>query len=377
LATVVVGGFGVLAGCGGADSAQPASSVIRLGTFVPLTGDNAHSGQTMLTAQRLAVDEANEAGGVLGRRVELVVEDDACDAGTAVVAAGKLVSADITVAVGGYCSSATVPTLKVFRDAGVPMVVPLSNSTDMLAPGYDSVFLICGTATAEAQFAVESMNGLGSRRLAVIDDGTSFPQTLGQATVDAAQAAGGVRVVAQLQLSQGAPNYAAEVARVLEAGADTVYFTGYYAEGNRLIRDLRDGGFTGKIMVGDGAVDTPLLEGLTGAYGEDVYGTTFLTPGVMPELADWSARYTRTVGHAPTAGAPEAYDAVKLALDAIRRAGSTDRAAVRRAIAETRDAALLSGDPRFNPDGTRVKPTFLLLTVRNDAFALVRSNQTD
>ncbi|WP_175543762.1 branched-chain amino acid ABC transporter substrate-binding protein [Micromonospora pattaloongensis] len=365
-----------LAACVGGGDPRPVAPVIRLGTLVPLTGVNAPSGQAMVNAQHLAVNEANDAGGVLGRRVELVVQDDACDPGTAVIAAGNLIAQDITVSVGGYCSSATVPTLQIFRAAGVPMVIPLSNSAELLAPGYDSIFLICGTTQAEGRFAVAAMSRLGARRLAVVHDGTSFPVSLAESTVTAARAAAatGIRVVGQFELSQAAARYTRIAQRVQASGADTVYFTGYYAEANRLVMDLRTAGFTGKIVVGDGAVDGPLLHGLTEAQRRNLYGTTFIVPQFMPALADWSARFTRAVGHAPGPSAPEAYDAVTLALDAIRRAGSLDREAVRRAIAASADVPLLSGSPRFNPDGTRSNPTFLLLTARGDGFARVWSN---
>ncbi|GII22693.1 branched-chain amino acid ABC transporter substrate-binding protein [Planosporangium mesophilum] len=364
----------VLAGCAAKRPPQPAQPApVRLGALVPLSGRNSPSGQAMVDAQQLAVREANEAGGVLGRRVELVVEDDACDPGTAVVAADKLIARDITVSVGGYCSSATVPTLKTFRNAGIPMVIPLSNSAELLQPRYDSVFLVCGTAEAEARFALQSMARLGSHRLAVVHDGTSFPLSLAGATVDAARTSGGVELTGEFELSQGAPSYTRTALQVRDSGADTVYFTGYYAEANRLIIDLRAAGFTGQIMVGDGAVDGPLLENLSPEQSKGVSGTTFMVPEFMPALADWSGRFTKAVGHAPGPSAPEAYDAVKLALDAIRRAGGLDRDAVRRAIAGTTELTLLSGDPRFNPDGTRVTPTFLLLAVRDNRFVYVSS----
>src|SRR5690349_23286108 len=124
----------------------------------------------MLNGAKLAVTEVNAAGGVLGRQIELVAEDDACDPGTAVTAAQTVVKKDVTLSVGGYCSSAVVPTLKIFRDAGIPMIIAQANSTDLIEPRYDSVFLICGTVTAEAEFAVDWMNRLGGKRLAVVHD---------------------------------------------------------------------------------------------------------------------------------------------------------------------------------------------------------------
>ena len=360
------------AGCT-ADPAEPsAPDVIRLGALVPLSGRNSPSGEAMVDAAQMAVREANEAGGVLGRQVELVVGDDACDPGTAVAAANDLVTRDIVVSVGGYCSSATVPTLRVFRDANIPMIIPLSNSTDLLEPGYDSVFLLPGTVEDEAVFAVQSMPRLGGHRLAVVHDGTSFPLTLAQSTAAVARRAGSpVTLAAELELSQGAPSYARVAEAVVSAGADVVYFTGYYAEGNRLIVDLRRLGFAGPILVGDGAADGPLLENLTPEQHVDVYGTQLLVPDFMPEIADWAKRFEAMVGSPPGLCTVEAYDAVTLALDAIRRAGTVERGAVRAAIAGTTELDLLSGPARFNANGTRTNPKFLLLRVREGGFDAV------
>ncbi|WIM98622.1 branched-chain amino acid ABC transporter substrate-binding protein [Actinoplanes oblitus] len=375
LTVVVLAGAAALGGCGGGDAGTSTAEVpaaIRLGALVPLSGTNAQSGREMRDAAQMAVDEVNAAGGVLGRKVELLVLDDACDPGTAVVKANDLVAQDITVSVGGYCSSATVPTLKVFRDAGVPMVIALATSTDLLVPKYDSIFLISGTVTDEGAFAVAAMRRMGSKRLIIVNDGTSFPVTLGRTTAEAAAEPGtGIETVATHELSQGAPSYARLAKQIVGEKVDTVYFTGYYGEANQLIKDLRTAGFDGRIIVGDGATDGPLLTGLTAAQTKNVFGTALTVPALMPSLAAWSKRFAKVTGRQPGAGGPESYDAVTVAVDAIKRAGSTDHAAVRAAIAATPDLPLLSGTAKFNADGTRANPVFLLLEVRDGKLAEV------
>jgi branched-chain amino acid transport system substrate-binding protein len=364
---------GALAGCG-SDGPRPAAKPdpIRLGALVPLSGPNAQSGREMRDGGQLAVKEANDAGGVLGRPVELTISDDGCDPGTAVSEANKLVALDIAVSVGGYCSGATVPTLKIFRTAGVPMVIPLSNSTDLLEPGYDSIFLISGTVGAEGTFALAWMRRIGSKRLVIVHDGTSFPLTLAQAAAaSAARPNSGVSLIGQFPLSQGAPSYTRIAGQIAASGGDTVYFTGYYSEANRLILALRAAGYAGKIIVGDGSADTPLLKNLTAEQSKDLYGTALMVPELMPGLAEWSKRFRAATGRAPASSAPEAYDAVRLAIDAIRRAGTIEHEAVRRALASTTDLRLLSGMAQFNPDGTRVSPNFLFLAVRDGRFAEV------
>lgn len=346
---------------------------VRLGALLPLSGYFAPTGQPMADAYNMAVKEANEAGGVLGRRVEMVFGDDACDPGAAVVSANQLVSKDITVSVGGGCSVAAVPSLKIFRAAGIPMIIPAANSTDLLAPGYDSVFLLAGTTRLEAKRAVEAMGGLGVRRVAVVDDGTSFSDTLASETITfVKEVDNGTVFTGRQRVSQGATSYPRVVATVLQQRADMVFYTGYYAEAAKLIRDLRAARYTGKILLADAGTDPALLKQITSAEAEGLYGLSLPVAQFMPQAAEWAAKYRAAYGREPGPFTMQAYDAARLALNAIGRAGTLDREAVRKAIADTKpgDIRLLSGPAEFQPNGTQVNPTFLLLQAHHGVFVL-------
>jgi branched-chain amino acid transport system substrate-binding protein len=371
LVAVLVTLTAALAGCSQPVPPRAAPPPVRLGALIPLTGSSAPIGTSMVPAYRMAVDEANRAGGVLGRRVEVVTEDDACDPATAVSHAREMVADDIAVSVGGLCSAATLPTLKVFHGAGIPMIIPGSNSTELLAPRYDSVFLLAGTTAIEAQRAVSWMRPLGSRRLALVGDGTSFSSTIVDSAAAAArQLNGDLTVAAQLALSQGASGYPRIVEAVQAANADMVFFTGYYAEAGKLIRDLRAAGYAGKIMLSDGGVDPALFTEIDRTRAEGVYGLALPLPQFEPKATAWSARYRKITATAPGPFTMQAYDAVKLALDAVRRAGTLDRAKIRDAIATTApgDVTLLSGPSTFQADGTQQHSTFVPLMIRDGAF---------
>ncbi|GAA1625050.1 branched-chain amino acid ABC transporter substrate-binding protein [Catellatospora bangladeshensis] len=363
---------GALAGCGKSDKAAETPPV-RLGALLPLSGYFAPTGQPMADAYNMAIKEANEAGGVLGRRVEIVFSDDACDPGAAVVGANQLVSEDITVSVGGGCSVAAVPSLKIFRAAGIPMIIPGANSTDLLAPGYDSVFLLAGTTRLEAKQAVEAMGRLGVRRVAVVDDGTSFSDTLAsETTAFVKEMDNGTTLTGRQRVSQGATSYPRVVATVLQQRADMVFYTGYYSEAAALIRDLRAAHYTGKIMLADAGTDPALLEQITPAEAEGLLGLSLPVAKFMPQAATWAARYRAAYGREPGPFTMQAYDAARLAINAIGRAGTLDREAVRKAIADTKpgDIRLLSGPSEFQRDGTQVNPTFLVLRAQHGAFVL-------
>jgi len=363
----------VSAGLAGCDSTERSTGPgpITIGALYPLTGRSSPSGTGMAAAAKLAVAEANAEGGVLGRKIRLAISDDACDPGSAVTGANALVRKKITVSVGGYCSSATVPTLKIFHGAGVPMIIPSANSTDLLAPGYRDVFLLSGTTTDEARFALLAIQRSGGRRLSVISDGTSYSAALAAASAAPPALAGtGVGIAGQLTVSQGAPTYRRIVDDVLSSGADTVYYTGYYADAAQLVADLRDAGYRGRIFVADGCIDGDLLQRLTPQQSEGIYGTALQVPSFVPDAANWAVRFKKANGSAPGQNTMEAYDAVRLALDAIKRAGSTDAAKVRDAIAATTDLRMLTGPVRFKPDGSRDAPIFLLLRASNGQFGL-------
>jgi branched-chain amino acid transport system substrate-binding protein len=355
------------------DASKPTANPdpVRIGALYPLTGRSSPSGTGMAAAAKLAVAEANAEGGVLGRKIQLEISDDACDPGSAVTGANTLVGKRIAASVGGYCSSATVPTLKIFHTAGVPMIIPSANSTDLLAPAYKDVFLLSGTTTDEARFALQAIQRSGARRLSVISDGTSYSAALAAASVAPPALGGtGVSVAGRLTVSQGAPSYRRIADDVRSSGADAVYYTGYYADAAQLVSDLRDAGYRGKIFVADGCIDGDLLQRLTPEQSEGIYGTALQVPSFVPAAANWAARFKKANGSPPGQNTMEAYDAVRLALDAIKRAGSTDPAKVRDAIAGTTDLRMLTGPVRFKPDGSRDTPTFLLLRASNGQFGL-------
>lgn len=360
-----------LAGGGGGDTAQSGAdtSPILLGMAVPTSGSSSAIGPYMSNGAQLAVDEINEDGGVLGRQLELVVEDEACDPQTAVAAANKLVSRGIAVSVGGYCSGATLPTLPVFARADVPMVIPAANSDDLVKAGQENVFLINGTGTQQAGAAVEWMERQGAKAVALIDDNTSYSKNIAVTTAEMLEGSE-TTVVAQESVTAGESDYSANVTSVLSKDPDFVYWTGYYQEGGLIIRQLRQAGYTGPVMVADGSVDQQLVEIAGPENAEGVFATMTQTPDTIPGAEDWTARFTEAFDAEPGPYSTQAYDAVRVAAEAIEMAGSTEGPEIIAALEEIDGLELFSGPLKFTPEHTLSSGGFLILSVQDGELAL-------
>jgi branched-chain amino acid transport system substrate-binding protein len=383
LALVAVAGTGLgLAGCGGggltnssSDAGSTAGSSgggggdITLGMLTPLSGSSAAIGPYMKNGAQLAINEINASGGVLGRKLALNVEDEACDPKTAAAGAAKLVTAGIKVSVGGYCSSATLPTLSIFNKANIPMIIPAANSTDLLKDKLPNVFLLNGTGKQQAAAAVDFIKKTGATAVALVDDNTSYSKNITTLTGESL-ASGGPKVVSQQSVTAGESDYSAAVTAILNAKPDFVYWTGYYQEGGLIIKQLRAAGYTGKIMVADGSVDKQLVSIAGEANAQGVFATMTQTPQTIPNGDAWIASYKKTFNADPGPYSTQSYDAVRVAAEAIKNAGSTDGPAVIKALENINGFKIFSGTLKFTPEHTLSQGGFDILVVKGSDFAL-------
>lgn len=355
----------VLAGCSGGlaggDSGSSDDGPIKLGMLAPFSGSEAAFGDYMKNGAQLAIDEINEAGGLLdGRQLELVYEDDACDGTAAAAAANKVVTAGVVASVGGYCSGATQPTLPIFAGADIPMVIPAANSNALVGKG---AYMINGTGAQQAEAAVKYTTILGAASVGVINDGTDYSRDLADTYVADAEADGSFSIAFSDQLNPDDRDFAAEVKKVIDSGADLVVWTGYYQAGGLLINQLRQAGYSGPILVGDGSVDAQLAEIAGAGNTEGVYGTFTKTPDMLEGAENWIAAYQEiSGGAAPGPYSIQTYDAVRVVAEAIKAAGTTEGAALNRAIGEVKGLELSSGPLEFTAEGTLSGGGFVIVT---------------
>lgn len=375
----VVAGAGLallLAACGGGGITEggagegATSGDIILGLLTPLSGGSAAIGPYMRNGAQLAVDEINEAGGVMGRQLKLVVEDEACDPKTAAAGAAKLVTAGTIVSVGGYCSSATLPTLTIFGKANIPMIIPAANSNDLVKDRLPNVFLLNGTGAQQAAAAVEFMKAEGSKAVALVDDNTSYSRDITTRTAQILKDDGSVAVASQQSVTAGESDYSAAVTAILRAKPDFVYWTGYYQEGGLLIKQLRAAGYTGKIMVADGSVDKQLVSiaGETNAQG--VFATMTQTPQTIPGGDEWIAKFKEKTSADPGPYSPQTYDAVRVAAEGLKQANSTNGEDIMKALEAIDGFEIFSGKLKFTEEHTLAEGGFDILVVEGSDFVL-------
>ncbi|MFC4224193.1 branched-chain amino acid ABC transporter substrate-binding protein [Lysinibacter cavernae] len=363
-ALTLTGCSGGLLGGGSSDEDGP----IKFGMLAPLTGSEAAVGPFMKNGAQMAVDEINEAGGVLGRQIELDVQDEACDPVAAVAAANKVVSNGAVVSVGGYCSGATLPTLPVFEKANIPMLIPAANSEDLVNEGLKNVFMVNATGSQQADAAAKYIEKVGAKNVAIIDDTTSYSTDIAKATAELLKEKG-VEVQSS-SVTPGESDYSSAVNKALSITPDFIYWTGYFQEGGLILNQVRQAGYTNPYMVGDGSVSPTLIEIAGADVAEGALATMTQTPDTIKGAEDWIANYTEQFGSEPGPYSTQSYDAVRIAAHAIEEAGSTDGDKIIEALEAIDGFEIFSGPLKFTDRHTLSVGGFQILVVENGAFVL-------
>jgi branched-chain amino acid transport system substrate-binding protein len=346
---------------GGEVLVKPADERLRVGAFMSLTGDTAQYGVSALNGIRMAVEEANAAGGVTGRRVELLTEDTRSDPGvTEAVVRRFAQEARVHALVGEVVSSRSLAAARVAQEERVPMITPSATSPEVTAQG-DYVFRSCYTdpfqGAALARFAATSLH---ARRAAVLlDPAQRYSVELARFIRAAFERQGG-EVVTEQEYREGAADFSAQLAEVAAANPDVVFIPGYYFEAGQLARQARELGIGAPLVGGDGW-DSPRLYEIGGpALSGDFFSTHFSAEDPDPQVQRFVSDYRRLFNSTPDSFAATAYDATRILLDAAARARALDRAAIRDALAETRNFPGVTGTVTFNADRNALKPVVIV-----------------
>ncbi len=341
-------------------AASAEAAEIKIGIVAPLSGQFASEGQDWVNAMTLAFSNVNARGGAAGNTITTVSGDDACDPQQGVAAASKLVSEGVVAVVGGYCSGGVLPALKIYGDAGIPFVIVAANSTKLVTANPGNAFLINSTGDAQALTAIDLLKKKSLKSVAIIDEGDAYSSDLAKITAAEFEKAGG-KVAAKETVASGEQDFSSLVSRVKAAKADAVFWTAYYGDGALLTKQLRQSGYQGAIILGDGNNSPEYLQ-IAGSAAEGAYLMSPPVLELLPDAKSFTQDYKQASGRDPGAYAALAYDGASLIADAISRAKSTDSKAVVAAL-KASDFQGLAGKIKFTDKNTLEGSNFAVLQV--------------
>lgn len=300
--------------------------VVRVGSVAPLTGPQASLGKDNENGARMAFEEANAQGLMIGGKkvkFEMLSEDDQTDPRIATVVAQKLVDQKVKGVIGHMNSGTSIPASKIYADAGIPQISPSATAIPYTAQGYKTAFRVM--ANDEQQGSVlgsYAATKLGAKKIAVIDDRTAYGQGLADQFAKTAQAAG-AQVVVREYTSDKANDFTAILTSIKGKQPDVVFFGGMYPQGAPMAKQMKRLGLKAKLLGGDG-IQTTEFTGIAGADGEGVIASS---PGLpvdsMPGGKEFIGKYTAKYGTIQLY-APYAYDAAWAMINAMKAANSAE-----------------------------------------------------
>lgn len=326
--------------------AAQAADTIKIGLLAPLTGFAAADGASVKNSVDLALEKVNAAGGLLGKKVELVVYDDRADAKEAVALAQKLIQQDKIVGlVAGSYSMPTRAVAPLFQEEGIPLVAAYAIHPDVTKAGdfnFRNGFLGAVEGRAAAYTAVELLK---AKKIALLTSDNDFGRTLAEGFNEylAKRAAGKAEVAIALTYPMAEKDFKPYLSKIKEVNPDVIFASGYYFQTGPVLKQARELGMKTQIIGEEGA-DSPKTLEIAGEAAEGFVIVTNLNrddprPEVQTFLKDYESRFKIM----PDMVGASAYDAFMILCDGIARAKSTQGKAVRDAIAATKNYNGLTG----------------------------------
>jgi branched-chain amino acid transport system substrate-binding protein len=331
---VITAGCLFLTACGGPKEPSKGEAIVYVA--VPLSGFMANGGQTVLGGARLAAEEINRAGGLLDHRVTIVGLDDEADSGIAVEIAGEVQSAldqgKVVVGLIGHLNSGqTLAAMEVYKDLPLVIITPTSSEVSLTEKGYSNFFRVNANDMAQARVDARYLvNDLGAQRIAVVYNDDPYGQGLGELMVSELQALD-AEVVVALQVGVEQSTFPDEVAQILAAQPDAVFYAGYEIEAPYLRIELVEAVLTIPFLASDGAFLAATIDE-AGSAAEGMYVSAF---GPRPQSAvdeAWTKAYQAVEYRNPDTYSINGYSAMEVLAEGVRKARTFDSDQVAEAI---------------------------------------------
>jgi branched-chain amino acid transport system permease protein len=351
IAVFVISLCAACAGCS-REGQQSSEDSIRVGVITSLTGAEARFGQAQKYGYEMALEEIN-AKAVLGKKIELIYQDDTSKPEVASLTVEKLSDrTDIVALMGAYTSSATFPATAVANRYRIPMLCPSAITDEITRQDYEWIFRVCAAASDYGRMLVEFLSQVAdAHKLAVVYENTQFGSSVARAALEQAPRAG-IEIVAYEAYDQGGTDFTPLLTRVKSAEPDAVLFVSYLADATLLMRQSKEIDLNPKVFTAGGA-GFSLPDFLKGAgdTAEYTISVTQWTPDAKwTGSREWADKFRVRFNYEPSYHSVQAYMSLMILADAIERAGSTERTAVRDAI-KTSKLDSIFGPIHFNEAG--------------------------
>ncbi|MEO5715584.1 MAG: ABC transporter substrate-binding protein [Luteolibacter sp.] len=353
-----------LVGCksGGGDT-------IKVGEFASLTGKEANFGVSSHEGTLLAIEELNAKGGVLGKKLELLTEDDQTKAGEPANAVNKLISKDGVVAIlGEVASSRSLEAAPICQQSKIPMISPSSTNPAVTQVG-DYIFRVCFTDTFQgAALANFATNNLKANKVAILTDVKSdYSKGLAK-NFKEKYASNGGKLTIELDYNGGEKDFKNQLTSIKSSAPDAIFLPGYYSDVALICIQAKQLGITIPIFGGDGWEGESLLtigkEAVEGTYFSTHCSPEQGTPEMLAFVESYKKRFN---GKTPDAMAVLGYDSAMVLADSIKRAGTTESTALRGAIASTKDFSGAGGKFSINASRDADKP-LVFIQIKDGKF---------
>ena len=351
-----------VAGCGGGDD----DKTTPIAVVGPVTGQYASFGAQMKNGGEMAVEDINAAGGVLGKKLDLDIGDDACDPKQAVAVANQMTGNNVALVAGHYCSGSSIPASKVYAESNMVQISPASTNPaftdDRAGP---NIYRVCGRDDQQCGVAGKYLaSHFADKNIAIIDDKTAYGKGLAEETKKAMNAAGKQEVLTE-SYTAGEKDYSALVSKLKQASVDVLYLGGYHTEAGLIVRQMRDQGMATILMGGD-ALITQEYWSITGPAGEGTLMTFSPDPRKNPAAAEVVKRF-KDKGIEPEGYVLYTYAAIQAWKQAAEKAKSTESAEVVKALNDTEFDTVI-GKFKFNEKGDPNLPPYAVYRWSNGTY---------
>jgi branched-chain amino acid transport system substrate-binding protein len=365
------------AACGGgtAKPISPTKGEIFVYVAAPLSGFQANGGQTVLGGARLAAEQINRAGGLLGYRVTIIGLDDESDSDVAVAVAEEIKAKiaegrQVLGVIGHYNSGQTLNAMEIYKDLPLIVITPTSSEVSLTQKGYVNFFRVNASDLTQAEVdAGFLVNTLGARRVAVIHNDDPYGQGLGQLMADNLLVLG-AGVALQLQVAVEQSTFDAEIPQIVAAQPDAIFYAGYEVEAPYLRAALVQAGVSVPFLASDGAFLAATIDEAGGA-AEGIYVSSFApSPKTVADEA-WIKDYQAVEYRNPDTYSINGYSALEVLAEGVKKAGSFDSFKVANAIRALPGVETPMGSLSYNEAGDLRQQSIYIFQVQSGDWVQV------